>query len=161
MGSLRGGLVVCLVMSVLTGACDAGSTTSAVAGQISYTCCEAKDIETLYRPGDDLALHWIVNAPDGPVKGSPQVELTATLTGPYSSVETLKAAPDVAQSAPGKVAFTAVPVRPSGTPDERPVSTIEISSDAEPGYYNLDFAVVDDGGSSVSGASVIRVVAKD
>ncbi len=53
-------------MSVLTGACDAGSTTSAVASQISDTCCEAKDVETRYRPADDLALHWIVNAPDGP-----------------------------------------------------------------------------------------------
>ncbi|MEV4810732.1 hypothetical protein [Micromonospora avicenniae] len=62
-------------------------------------------------------------------------------------------------NAPGLVTFTAAPVRPSGTPDERPVSTIAIGPEAEPGYYNL-VTSVGGGDDTASSGSVIRVVPK-
>lgn len=105
-----------------------------------------------------MSVHWTAKAPNDPATGSPHVELTARLTGPYSTVDDLKAAGDP-QTATGSVTFTAPPIRPTGTAGEQPVSTILISSDARPGYYNLTTSTNQDGGS-FSGASIIRVVAK-
>lgn len=101
-----------------------------------------------------MSVHWAVEAPKGPTAGTAQVELTARLTGPSATVDELKAA-----GTAGELTFTAVPVRPSGAPGERPVSTILIGSDARPGYYNLVTAVTRGAGSQ-SGASIVRVVAK-
>jgi hypothetical protein len=126
---------------------------------VSYTCCDAKDVDTHYQPGQTMAVHWIVNSENGTAEGGPQVELAARLTGPYAAVADLKAAASDTRSASGDVTFAAAPVRPSGTAGERPVSTILIGSDAKPGYYNLIFSVTQDGGT-VGGASIVRVVAK-
>ncbi|MFG2045436.1 hypothetical protein [Dactylosporangium sp. NPDC048998] len=126
------------------------------AAQVTYTCCEARDVDTLYRPGQTLTVHWIVSGSDQPGATQPHVELAARLIGPYASVDTLKAATDD-QTPSEAVTFAAAPVRPSGTPDERPVSTIVIGPEAKPGYYNLITSVTGEG-STVSGASIIHVV---
>ncbi|MEU4679852.1 hypothetical protein [Micromonospora sp. NPDC023737] len=87
------------------------------------------------------------------------VELAARLTGPFATAGDVKAATEAAPSAPGLVTFTAAPVRPSSTPDERPVSTIVIGPEAEPGYYNLVTSVGGDD-HTVSSGSIVRVVPK-
>ncbi|MET7748691.1 hypothetical protein [Micromonospora sp. NPDC005367] len=104
-------------------------------------------------------MRWIVEAPDEPGGAPPQVELTARLTGPFATVGDIKAATEATPDAPGLVTFTAAPVRPSGTPDERPVSTIAIGPEAEPGYYNLVTSVAGDD-NTTSGGSIVRVVPK-
>jgi hypothetical protein len=126
---------------------------------VRYTCCGATDVEKLYEPGETLTVQWTVKAPDGPVVAPPQVELTARLTGPYDTVDKLKTSEADTKAAAGDVAFAAAPIRPAGTPDERPVSKMVISPAAEPGYYNLITSVRQDHSTS-SGASIIRVVAK-
>ncbi|NES29193.1 hypothetical protein GCE86_18395 [Micromonospora terminaliae] len=128
------------------------------AAPVSYRCCEAQDIERPYQPGQTLTVHWTVESPDGPGGGHPQVELTARLTGPFATVSDLKAATEANPNAPGPVTFAAAPVRPSGLPDERPVSSVVIGPDARPGYYNLVTSVVDGGNTASGGGSIVRVV---
>lgn len=147
----------CLALTSLT-ACSTGSSTSPAASPVTYTCCAAEDVDTLYQPGQTMTLHWIVKSNDT-AEGSPQVELTARLTGPYETVAEIKLMTSDAPGTPGHVTFAAVPLRPSGAPGERPVSTILIGSDAKPGYYSLVFSITEDGGA-VSGASIVRVVDK-
>ena len=65
--------------------------------------------------------------------------------------------PVAARVTAGAITYTAAPVRPSGLPDERPVSTIRIAADARPGYYNLITRISEDGGGA-GGSSVIQIV---
>ncbi|MGC4749441.1 hypothetical protein ACLQ28_27865 [Micromonospora sp. DT201] len=115
------------------------------------------DVDTVYRPGQQLTVHWTVKPGTDPAAKPLQVELAARLTGPYAGVDDLKdAATSAAQPAAGVVTFEAPLVRPSGASDERPVSLISIAEDASPGYYNL-ITSVQQGEESVLGASVVRV----
>ncbi len=60
-------------------------------------------------------------------------------------------------AARGRVrSYMSAPVRPSGAPGERPVTTIPIGSDAAPGFYHLLFTV-DVAGWRSGGTSVLRV----
>ncbi|MBB2943664.1 hypothetical protein FB565_003393 [Actinoplanes lutulentus] len=148
--------------AVLLAACDPGATgeagdTAASAG-VTYSCCADTDVDSPYYPGQVVSVLWTVESTNGPATGAAaQVELSASLTGPYATVGQLKSAPEDSTNAAEYVTFTAPPVRPSGTPGEKPVSTILISSDAGPGYYNLTTAMKQ-GGQTVGGASIIRVV---
>jgi len=148
-------MVACLAVFGLA-ACSEPATPAPVGP--SYSCCEAKDIETVYRPGQTLALHWLVTP--GEV-GAParHLELAARLTGPFGSVDDLKATTSRAGHAAGRVTFSAATVRPTGEPRERPVSSIAISPEAEPGYYDL-ISSVTEGGGTVSGETIIQVTAK-
>ncbi|MGW3855802.1 hypothetical protein [Micromonospora arida] len=146
----------CLALLVATG-CGSGRSTSAAGTPTTYTCCDGQDVDTVYQPGQEMTVHWIVQPGTDPAAKPAQVELTARLTGPYGDISELKsAAGGTARPALGEVTFEAQPVRPSGAAGERPVSVIRIPEDAPPGSYNLIFAV-DEGGGIVSGASVVRV----
>lgn len=149
-------VVACLVPPVLSG-CGPEPSTTMTSAPTTYTCCDSKDVDTVYQPGQQVTVRWIVMPGTNPAGKPSQVELVARLTGPYSGVGDLKnAARSKAQPASGEVTFEAPLVRPSGAADERPVSVISIAADALPGYYNL-ITSVRQGGGSVSGASVVRV----
>jgi hypothetical protein len=154
----RVGIVACLAVPLLA-SCSAEPVKPVATTQMAYSCCEAKDVDTLYQPGQTVTVHWTVQSPDNPAASPPQVELAARLTGPYATVDGLKAATADTRSAAGEVTFTAAPVRPSGAPDERPVSTIAIGPDAKPGYYSLITSIREDG-DTADGAGIVRVVPK-
>ncbi|MFD0783405.1 hypothetical protein ACFQZ8_05655 [Micromonospora azadirachtae] len=158
MNASRVRLLTCLVVPLLA-ACGTGPSGPVTAAPATYTCCEAQDVDRPYQPGQTLTVHWIVESPDEPGGTPPQVELTASLTGPFATAGEVKAATGADPNAPGLATFTAAPVRPSGTPDERPVSTIVIGPEAEPGYYNLVTSVGGDDHTGSSG-SIVRVVPK-
>ena len=122
----------------------------------AYTCCEDLDVDKPYHPGQTLTVRWTVHSSDEPGSTSSQVELAAQLTGPFGTVDDLKAA----SAAPGLVTFTATPVRPAAGSGERPVSTIVIGRDAKPGFYDLVTSVVGDGDTTTSGSSIIQVAPK-
>ncbi|MGR6318306.1 hypothetical protein Q2K19_01280 [Micromonospora soli] len=150
-------LLACVVVPFLA-ACGPEPSGPVAAGPVTYTCCAASEVDRLYRPGQTVTLHWSVEAPDEPGPATPpRVELTALLTGPFATVDELKIATTDTRTVPGLVTFAAAPVRPSGAPGERPVSTIAIGSDARPGYYHLATSVIGDGGTA-GGASVVRLV---
>lgn len=155
MNASRGWLLACLVVP-LTAACGP-EPSGPVRAAPTYTCCAARDVGTLYQPGQILTVHWIVESPDEPGAIPPQVELAARLTGPFATVDDLKAATEDTQTVSGRVTFSAAPVRPSGEPDERPVSTIVIGPEAEPGYYNLVTSVIGDDNTASGGGSIVRV----
>jgi hypothetical protein len=120
-----------------------------------YSCCEADEVGQIYEPGQTMTIRWTV-VPGQPGAPPPQVTLTASLTGPYASVEDLKAAiADVTAPAEGST-LTAEPVRPSGQPGERPVSVIVLPTTAVPGYYRLRTTAAELGGEA-TGGSVIQV----
>lgn len=151
-------LLACLVVPLMA-ACGTEPSGPVTAAPATYTCCEAQDVDRPYQPGQTLTVHWIVVPADEPDGTPPQVELAARLTGPFAAVGDVKAATEATPDAPGLVTFTVAPVRPSGTPDERPVSTIVIGPEAEPGYYNLVTSVAGDDNTASSG-SIVRVVPK-
>ncbi|PSK63099.1 hypothetical protein B0E53_04968 [Micromonospora sp. MH33] len=150
-------LLACLVMPFLA-ACGAEPAGPVTAASVTYSCCEARDVDRPYQPGQTLTVHWTVESPEEPGGTPPEVELTARLTGPFATVGDLKAATEGTPNVPGLVTFAAAPVRPSGTPDERPISTIVIAADAKPGYYNLVTSSVGDDNTASGGESVVRVV---
>lgn len=151
--------VACLALLVTSG-CGSGPSTTAAGTPTTYTCCDGKDVDTVYEPGQEMTVHWIVRPGTDPTAKPAQVELTARLAGPYADVNELKsAAGGTARTVSGELTFEAQPVRPSGAAGERPVSVISIAEDALPGYYNLIFAV-HEGDGGVSGASVVRVAPK-
>jgi hypothetical protein len=152
-------LLACLVMPLLA-ACGTEPSGPVTAAPLTYTCCAARDVDRLYQPGQTLTVEWTVESPDEPGGTAPQVELTARLTGPFATAGDLKAAAGGAQTGPGLVTFAAAPVRPSGAPDERPVSTIVIGPDAKPGYYDLVTSLVGDNNTASSGGSIVRVVTR-
>ncbi|BEL09466.1 hypothetical protein Q0Z83_076570 [Actinoplanes sichuanensis] len=152
-------LPLCIAAAALLVACDSGaSETVDDRSGVTYTCCSAEDVDRPYRPGQTLLVHWTAESPAAPVTDSPQVELTARLTGPYATVDELKTAIGERGDDAGKVTFEAQPLRPTGTPGEQPVSSIPISSDARPGFYNLTTAE-NQAGRTASGGSIIRVIA--
>ncbi|MFI7305412.1 hypothetical protein ACIBM8_19540 [Micromonospora aurantiaca] len=149
MNSPRLRLLFCLAVPLLA-AC--GAEPSEMVAEVpppAYTCCEDLDVDKPYHPGQTLTVQWTVE----PGSTSSQAELTAQLTGPYGTVDDLKAALAV----PGLVTFTATPVRPAAGSGERPVSTIVIGPDAKPGFYDLVTSVVGDGNAITSGSSIIQV----
>jgi hypothetical protein len=146
------------VVLVPVAACDAQPSQSDAVAQVTYSCCEAGDVDTLYQPGQTLTIHWMVNRSDEPDATPLPVELAARLTGPFATVEALKAVTDDSQPAPGLATFAATAVRPSGLPGERPVSTIAIGPAAAPGYYNLHTSVTGlNERDEVGGASIVQV----
>ncbi|WP_433825821.1 hypothetical protein ACQP2E_27395 [Actinoplanes sp. CA-015351] len=148
--------------AVLLASCDPGTAGEAGDGAssavVTYSCCADTDVDSPYHPGQVMSVRWTVESTNVPAAGgAAPVELSASLTGPYATVSELKSAPEDSTNAAEYVTLTAPPVRPSGTPGEKPVSTILISSDAGPGYYNLTTAMKQ-GEKIVDGASIIRVV---
>ncbi|GIJ23452.1 hypothetical protein [Micromonospora lutea] len=150
-------LVACLVVPLLT-ACVTVRTETPMAPPVTYTCCETADIDRLYTPGQMFTLHWMVEVSGEQSTAPPRpVDLEAELTGPFSSVEELKAALESSTGPAGRAVFKAETVRASGEPGYRPVSTIAIPTDAEAGFYNLTTTIVDDD-HSTSGMSIVEVV---
>lgn len=146
--------------SVGVSACTLGGGSDHSPAAITYSCCEAGDVNTVYHPDQTMYLHWIVDEPSG--GGSPDtasglpVELIAGLTGPYQSVQELKIseAPALGQ---GARTFRAPTLRPNRVRGERPVSAIAIPTDAGSGYYDLIFSVTEVGGGTFSGASIVQI----
>ncbi|MEU8338691.1 hypothetical protein [Micromonospora tulbaghiae] len=156
MSSPRLRLLSCLAVPLLAACGAEPSGTVAEVPPPAYTCCQDLDVDRPYQPGQTLTVQWTVKSPDEPGSTSPQVELTARLTGLYGTVDDLKAA----SAAPGLVTFTATPVRPTGTPGERPASTIAIGPAAKPGFHDLVTSVIGDGNTTASGSSIIQVAPK-
>lgn len=150
-------MVVCLLL----GSCTVGFRQPPP--QVpTYTCCEAESLREEYVAGETVTLRWMVDAPTGPAAtAASDVELGASLTGPYGDVEALKAlvGPEASGSPPeGIVTYSAEPLHPTGAEIEAPVSLIPLPPTALPGIYDLEISIVEPNGSVIT-RSVVRVVA--
>ncbi len=141
--------LICLVAS---GCSSPGTATHDSQQTIyEYTCCTAKDMNTVYRPGQTLVLHWIAVArSDGSVKSTAPVTLTAKLNGPFHSVSEAKSRP----SAGGSLAST--PRHISEYTGGSPTSEILIPATTMSGYFNLTTRV-EGNGNMVAATGTIRV----
>jgi len=81
------------------------------------------------------------------------VTLTASLTGSFGDVATLKGAAGTDAPSPG---VAASPLRTTDQTGGAPVSTIAIPADATPGLYDLSFAI-ESLGPRLSGESVVQI----
>ena len=152
-GSLAAGVVIATGLALAACGQRADHAPGVHHTTVTYTCCQQADIAPVRHPGDVVQVHWIVSA--GPPSASSKagsVTLSASLSGPYPDVNSLKTA-----SSP-VAAATATPVQTTDRTGGAPISTLVIPADSAGGYYNLTFAV-DSAGATRSGASVIRVAA--
>ena len=83
--------VACLALLVTSG-CDYRRSTTAAGTPTTYTCCDGEDVNTVYQPGQEMTVHWIVRPGTDPAAKPAEAELTARLTGPYGSASELKSA---------------------------------------------------------------------
>jgi len=152
-GSLAAGVVIATGLALAGCGQRADHGLDAHRATVTYTCCRQADIAPVRHPGDAVQVHWIVSA--GPPSASSKagsVTLSASLSGPYPDVNSLKAAPTPVAAA------TAIPVRTTDRAGRAPTSTLVVPADAASGFYNLAFAVESEGATR-SGASIIRVAA--
>ena len=148
-------VVTTLVLSSTT---SGAQTKDSYHATFSYNCCSASFIDTIHHPGEVLKLRWIqlTNAPTSSKQPAFTIVLSASISGPFATVASLKSA--FARSHPkyGAVNSKATAIRLSNTKSANPVSLIRIPADAGKGYYEFTTSVA--GGSvTSSGGSVIRI----
>jgi hypothetical protein len=120
-----------------------------------YQCCSAADVETIYSPGQIVALHW---APHRVTTESLHMPSTPTISvklyGPYASVNSLKGS----ATTPGKPLAIAKVLHPSVTVAQTSLSSdLLIPADAAPGYYSVVTTTTLSSGTTAGGASIIQV----
>lgn len=119
-----------------------------------YTCCSAKDMDAIYRPGQTLVLHWIaVSSPATSATNTISVKLTANLSGPFADVSAAK------RSSGSPAAVRAATLNTTEQTRGAPISRIAIPASAPSGYFNLTTRV-DDDGNIVRGTGTIHVLAR-
>ena len=142
-----------------TVACSSQAPTEAPTGAatqatFSYTCCTTADVDRVYHPGDVMTIHWIVQRGALTSATQPtQVDLSASLTGPYADVTSLKehALKDTAS-------ISAAPTVTSDWAGGAPISRLVIPAKAVPGFYDVRTASTS-GGMTGGGHSIVRVAA--
>jgi len=124
----------------------------------NYTCCSSSFVNTIYHPGEVIALHWIREIVQ-PIENSRfTIILKEKLSGPFSSVGTLKSTVTALPKVSEPVEISAPVIRVSNTRAQRPVSLIHIPLDAAAGYYNVSTSVFfNQTGNGTEGASIIRI----
>jgi len=131
-------------------------TTKSSRATFSFFCCTASFVNTVYHPGAVMTLKWSQST--YPPNNYPRsmVTLSASISGPFQTVTSLKKA--FARSHPqlGVVNSKASTIRLSDQKSAHPVSHIQIPADAGKGWYELTTSVK--GGSiTTSGGAVIRI----
>ncbi len=153
-------LIVIMVVStlVLSPTTSGAQTKDTYHATFNYECCSALLVNTVYHPGDVLKLRWIrlTNAPTTRKPTGVTIVLSASISGPFASVASLKSA--FARSHPkfGEVNSKATNIRISNRTFAKPVSSIRIPAKAGKGYYELTTSVAG-GPVTQTGGSIIRI----
>ncbi len=142
-----------LAAGFLCGCSPSSAGQSAVTyARYTFTCCTASDIQSAWRPGETVSLHWIVVAAGATADSRPlPITITAVLAGPYASANRLKGGAPAARTLPAEALHT------DDHNPTAPTSTFALPSDLAPGFYNLAFKVDYGGGHSLAGASIVQV----
>src|SRR5580704_6099452 len=121
------------------------------------TCCTKADIDQLWKPCTEVDLHWIVvNGTTTTVAPTHVLVITASLTGPYSDIDTLKHSRGAAHVVQGSM----ITMDDRAPPPAPAVSIFLLPADLPAGYYNLAFNIDFGDGSSGGGAGIVRVGAQ-
>ncbi|MDQ6848041.1 MAG: hypothetical protein M3019_10770 [Candidatus Dormibacteraeota bacterium] len=143
-------LAGCVAIAVVCLAgCD--STAAVTYPRYQFTCCARLDVQKVWNPGETLSLAWdTVPTSGGANAQGESVTLTATLTGPYPSADTLKAGGGASRN------LRANPITASDAQPGNYTSVIALPAALPTGFYNLETATVFSSGAS-SGATIIQV----
>ena len=125
----------------------------------AYTCCSAALVDTVYDPGEVIAIHWTRVVLPPAVYGHGVLLLSARLLGPFASVEELKSTITSSPSSRQAVNVASSVKRVANTAYANPVTQVAIPSTATPGYYNLTVRMGSSPKSVVMGAGTIVRVA--
>ncbi len=136
--------------AILTGCSP--SQPPATYSHYQYTCCDAADVQRVWHPGETLTMHWSPQSAQTTDSSTQMLTLTASLTGPYADVDSLK------KGGAASISLKAAPVSASNGTHSSPVSVIALPAGLAPGLYNLTGTVASSGASS-SGSSIIQVAA--
>lgn len=121
-----------------------------------YQCCSAADIDTIYSPGQVVALRW---TPHRVTADSPRVPSDPTISvkfyGPYVSASSIKGSTTTPLGKPLAIAKL---LHPSVTVAQKNLSSdVLIPTDATPGYYSVITITNWPSGSSDGGATIVQV----
>jgi hypothetical protein len=147
----------CLLSTVILSPIPAGAETSKSSRTtFSYSCCTAYQVNTVYHPGGALKLQWIPKRDASNNYTATTITLSASISGPFRSVTSLKT--DFSRSHPklGVVNSKALTIRLSNRESAHPVSLIHIPANASKGFYELTTSIKD-GPVTSGGGSVIRI----
>ena len=122
----------------------------------TYACCDFQFVNTVYRPGEILRLHWTRVLDQAGLNPKVTMTLTAKLSGPFSTVESLKRSSVGSHQKPQPVEAAAATIQLINRVAAHPVSLIQIPTNAGVGYYNLFIDTITKD-LSVGGATIIRV----
>jgi hypothetical protein len=143
-------LAWCLGALVLAAGC--GTSISGVTYEhYMVSCCQTSKANQPYQAGESLMVQWMV-IPSGrtPSSAATQLDLRATLEGPYASVTGLKS------GTPAAYTLHAPAITTTDRASSVPPGVIQLPADLSPGYYDLVTTVAAPD-SVTSGASVVQV----
>ncbi len=142
----------CALAGLLVGTCLAGCSSGppVTYPRYQYTCCDAADVQRVWHPGETLTMHWTATVALTTDSSTGTLTLTATLTGPYADVNSLKA------GSAASTTLSAAPLSASNVTPSILVSLIALPAGLAPGFYNLASAVTAPGGQS-GGSTIVQV----
>jgi hypothetical protein len=150
--------LITTTIGLLLVACSSASQNNAVTYQTySYSCCAEITGTNTWHPGQAVVLHWRTE-PGGTTTqtASVPVLLSVRLTGPFPTVDALKASIGTSVKPLGVKTVEAVPVSATDRSGGAPTSELVLPSALPSGFYNLESAESSAGNAS-SGNSIIIV----
>lgn len=143
-----------LVFASLLAACGSLGPQPITYTAFQLTCCAKADIDQPWRPGTAVQLHWIIQqAPRTTTNPSHTVTISTVLTGPYPSVESLKASNVAARTVTGSVIQFDDRIRPNA----EVATTFALPADLPAGFYRLDIKWDFGDGNSAGSGTVVQV----
>jgi len=140
---------------------NAGSQTPHTSGSpvsYIYTCCSVRFVNTVYHPGEVLALHWIREVNQPAQNSRYTIILKERLSGPFSSVATLKAKVAASPTRSEPVEISAPVIRISNTKAREPIPLIHIPLNAPAGYYHVSIGIYyNNTREGTEAASILRI----
>jgi hypothetical protein len=107
-----------------------------------YSCCSGGFGSTTYHPGEVIKVDWIRTASHSSHAPSKTVVLTASASGPFSSITVLKKAMTKSPPNYGRTSFVATPIDLSDQKTSSPVSILRVPTTAKARFYELTIIVV-------------------
>jgi hypothetical protein len=152
-------IAICIATTLIHSPTTSGAKTKdSYRATFSYNCCSTSFIDAIRHPGEVLKLRWsqLTNTPTTSKQPAFTIVLSASISGPFATVASLKSAFGRSHPKHGAINSKAAAIRLSNTKPANPVSTIRIPANAGKGYYELTTSVAD-GSVTQTGGSVIRV----
>jgi hypothetical protein len=102
-----------------------------------YGCCGGGFGTVNYHAGETLKVEWIRTALRKSDASPATIDLSVTVSGPFSSIAAVKKAFAGSHPVLGRINFSASTLHVSDESKASPVSVLHVPSNAAPGFYEL------------------------